>query len=400
MTTHAERHYLELFFTILGAALCLVFLIGVPYGWFWLFQSGESRMEKAVEAQVTTAARIAEATDDLAPESMLVLYGPALPTKHADYALALYNAVKPVVVVLGSHRVSGVRASYAKPSFVNSFVNMGGSVRSVEELQHVLKAMLSVHAPKIILVGVDFWWFDHNAPAPAAHAPLSLWERVTQPWLWFFSGVLTPKDFFAPVTGAFKDTLFGFMAQKNRTGFGADGSYFATHILSGHSAPPDFRFQQSLAVAQKSTYGNVGEKKLDILTEIYFHTRARGVDMIFFMPPMAPPVFAAFQAKKSPLFNTLAQSIAQRGIPIIDLSNPASVESPQCEFLDGFTGADVLGARVLYRLADHFPNVLPFVNTALIQEALKERRGYAGMINPYSGTFEEVDFMQFSCPRR
>ncbi len=393
MNTEAEQSYILLFCKVVALSLCTLFLLMVPYGWYWLFDSGDTRMHEAVRQQTSS-----DNADGQIPPP-LILYGsalpPPLPTGHAGYALELYKAVKPVVALIGSQRVGAMRGTYV----ADSFINMGGSVQSIQELREMFYRMMALHKPQILLIGLDFWWFDSHATAPPKHDPLSFWETVKKPWTWLFTGGISLGDFFAPLTGQFNNKLFGFFAQKSRAGYASDGSYYATHILSGQSAAPDFQFQQSLAVARSGSLGSVSDEALNILTEIYFHATAQGIDVFLFLPPMAPQVFTAYKEGSAPLVFDLAMRIAEHNMPVIDLSDPASIETHECEFIDGFTGGDVAGARVFYRLADHFPKLLPFVNVALAEDHMKARQGFASIGDVRLADFPEIDFMQLSCPK-
>ncbi len=390
MDTNAEKGYILLFCKIVAFSLCVTFFFIAPYGWYWLFDSGDTRMHEAVRQQTSPD----NANGQIPPP--LVLYGPALPYDHGAYALELYKTVKPAVALIGSQRVSNMRSTY----MTESFVNMGGSVQSMQEMRELFYKMLESHKPQVLLLALDFWWFDSHAPVPTKPAPPSFWESVKKPWAWLFTGGISLGDFFAPLTGQFENTMFGFFAQKSRTGYAADGSYYPTHILSGQSFPPDFQFQHSLAAAQRGSSGTVSEAQLQMLMEIYFYASARDIQVVLFLPPMAPQIYAIYKEQATPLVFNLAARITEKHMPVIDLSNPDTVESHECEFIDGFTGGDVLGARVFYRLADHFPNFLHFVNVALAQDHIQARQGYASIGDSRLAVFPEIDFMQFSCPTR
>ncbi len=67
------------------------------------------------------------------------------------------------IVVLGSSRVMQIREFMFSP-LNDSFYNFGGMVRNVNELQTYCNLIISgkVYKPRVLIVGVDPWWFNKN----------------------------------------------------------------------------------------------------------------------------------------------------------------------------------------------------------------------------------------------
>lgn len=137
-----KRFFLSLVILALLAGLLLL----VPWAVCWLTASGELDQEEVVARQA---------------QGEFVLFGPGLAQDIMAYKLALYAAVKPEVVVLGSSRAGNVRAAF----FERPFVNMAGAAMDLESLRLLVDRMLAVHRPRVVLLGLDFWWLTAGAPA-------------------------------------------------------------------------------------------------------------------------------------------------------------------------------------------------------------------------------------------
>ena len=134
----APDGWLKRFFLSLVILALLAGLLLVPWAVCWLTASGELDQEEVVARQA---------------QGEFVLFGPGLAQDIMAYKLALYAAVKPEVVVLGSSRAGNVRAAF----FERPFVNMAGAATDLESLRLLVDRMLAVHRPKVVLLGLDFW---------------------------------------------------------------------------------------------------------------------------------------------------------------------------------------------------------------------------------------------------
>ena len=112
----APDGWLKRFFLSLVILALLAGLLLVPWAVCWLTASGELDQEEVVARQA---------------QGEFVLFGPGLAQDIMAYKLALYAAVKPEVVVLGSSRAGNVRAAF----FERPFVNMAGAATDLESLR-------------------------------------------------------------------------------------------------------------------------------------------------------------------------------------------------------------------------------------------------------------------------
>ena len=78
------------------------------------------------------------------------------------YKLELIKNIKPKIIALGSSRVMQFR----EESFNTSFITTGGAMNYLNEGYLFLQEMKKIHKPEIIILGLDFWWFNEKFYQP------------------------------------------------------------------------------------------------------------------------------------------------------------------------------------------------------------------------------------------
>ncbi|MDR2054288.1 MAG: hypothetical protein LBQ10_00220 [Desulfovibrio sp.] len=387
--------YLKILLLLAIAGLVVV----TPYTCLWLYESGDVAMERAIGTQAA---------------GTFVLFGSGVSQDFVDYKLRLYEAVKPAIAVVGSSRVMQFRGA----GFRQAYVNVGGTAGNLPVLRSTLDAMLRIHKPKAVILGLDFWWFMpqwnrdpfENVP-PTSGSYNYGFESLKKPWAWLLEGKISPAELFAPLWGGFRDTRFGIMAQQTDDGFGPDGSWYYTGEITGRRHPFDFQFHDTLKQVNhgiKAFYrANAGQQgpaaeHLDALTEIYCRLRARGIEVFVFIAPVAERVLAAMREREKfyPHLFDLRNALLERGIDALDLTDPKLLGSGDCEFVDGFHGGEVTYMRILRAMADRWPALLSYVNMERIDAAIRDWKGRALVPDERLTALPETDFMRWNCPKR
>ena len=401
--TLTDAAYLKRYFKTLGRLVLLGLLLGLPYSWWWLHQSGDLAVERAVKAQ---------AKGDFA------LFGSGVSQDFLEYKLRLYAAVKPEITAVGSSRVMQLRAAY----FRKSFLNMGGAAGNLAMLRSTLEAMLRIHKPEAVILGLDFWWFMPQWEArPFEPARLTsgsydyAFASLKKPWAWLLEGKISPLGLAAPLlpasAGGFRAGRYGIMAQQTDDGFGPDGSWYYTAETSGRQRPFDYQFQDTLTQVRhgiKAFYRARADQQgpsaehLDAFAEIWCRLKARGIQTFVFMAPLSERVLAALRERPQdyPHLFALREALLARGIDVLDFTDPRAFGSNDCEFIDGFHGGEVTYARILRDMADRWPALLSYVNMERLNAAIREWKGHAVVHDTRVTTLPETDFMRFDCPKR
>ena len=403
-----EAAFLKRFFALwLGLVLAACLLV-VPYTCWWLHSSGDLAVERAVKNQA--AGRFA-------------LFGSGVSQDFVDYKLQLYAAVKPQVVALGSSRVMQFRGAY----FRRPFLNVGGTAGNLPVLRSTLDAMLRLHRPEAVILGLDFWWFmprwnpdPFKEEPPTSGSYVYNLDSLKKPWTWLLEGKISWRDLLGPVLprslGGFRDDRYGIMAQQTDDGFGSDGSWYYTGEITGQKRPFDYRFEDTLKqvrygikafapsppLKDSRDVGGISTAHLDAFAEIYCRLKARGIATYVFIAPLSITALDALRAREEdyPHLFRLRDALLARGIEVMDFTDPRTFAATDCEFVDGFHGGEVVYARILRDMADRWSSLLAYVDMDKINAVIRDWRGHALVPDPRLTDRPEVDFMRSDCPKR
>ena len=403
-----EAAFLKRFFALLLGLVLAACLLVVPYTCWWLHSSGDLAVERAVKNQA--AGRFA-------------LFGSGVSQDFVDYKLQLYAAVKPQVVALGSSRVMQFRGAY----FRRPFLNVGGTAGNLPVLRSTLDAMLRLHRPEAVILGLDFWWFMPRwNPDPFKEEPPTSGsygynlDSLKKPWTWLLEGKISWRDLLGPVLprslGGFRDDRYGIMAQQTDDGFGSDGSWYYTGEITGQKRPFDYRFEDTLKqvrygikafapsppLKDSRDVGGISTAHLDAFAEIYCRLKARGIATYVFIAPLSITALDALRAREEdyPHLFRLRDALLARGIEVMDFTDPRTFAATDCEFVDGFHGGEVVYARILRDMADRWSSLLAYVDMDKINAVIRDWRGHALVPDPRLTDRPEVDFMRSDCPTR
>lgn len=390
-----NAQYLARFFKVLLGLALLGAVVLLPYSFWWVSKSGDMDVDGVVKMQNA---------------GQFAIFGSGLSQDFVDYKLRLYAAKKPEVLTLGSSRVMQFRGKY----FSRPFVNVGGTAGNLAVLRSTIDAMLGVHKPEAIILGLDFWWFTRKwEPNPWQNTPPTSgsynygFDTLKIPWEWLLTGKVSAAEFFAPLTGDFRPDRYGIMAQRFNDGFGSDGSWYYTADITGQQKPFDYQFRDTLkqveyGIKAFSYAPEISQDHLDAFAEIYCKLKARGIKTFVFISPLSMRVLNAMKDRESqyPQLFTLYENLRQRGIEVMDFTDPRRFGSGDCEFVDGFHGGEVTYARILRDMADHYPALLPYVDIEALDRDIRDWRGQAMVPNQKVTALPEVDFMNFECPKR
>ncbi len=403
-----EAAFLKRFFALLLGLVLAACLLVVPYTCWWLHSSGDLAVERAVKNQA--AGRFA-------------LFGSGVSQDFVDYKLQLYAAVKPQVVALGSSRVMQFRGAY----FRRPFLNVGGTAGNLPVLRSTLDAMLRLHRPEAVILGLDFWWFMPRwNPDPFKEEPPTSGsygynlDSLKKPWTWLLEGKISWRDLLGPVLprslGGFRDDRYGIMAQQTDDGFGSDGSWYYTGEITGQKRPFDYRFEDTLKqvrygikafapsppLKDSRDVGGISTAHLDAFAEIYCRLKARGIATYVFIAPLSITALDALRAREEdyPHLFRLRDALLARGIEVMDFTDPRTFAATDCEFVDGFHGGEVVYARILRDMADRWSSLLAYVDMDKLNAVIRDWRGHALVPDPRLTDRPEVDFMRSDCPKR
>lgn len=379
------------FLAVAGAVFFMLCLGAPSASWLFLKGVGELSLPAVIEAQA---------------EDPACLFGSGIEQDNFTYKLELYKKLRPETVVIGSSRVMQMRGRY----FSGSFVNLGGATGSTVAFAHFVDEMMRVALPKLAIIGVDFWWFN---PAYARHknkfvVPLEAYavtvDRLKLPYYWLLEGKVGLKDMASMLAADREQCRFGIMAHQLSDGFASDGSYYQTSFVVGDRLPDQPHFDDELSrIGQgrdRFEWGDaVSRDDLERFSAAVGRLRSAGVDVVVFMPPLARPVYDAVMAgaERYRFLMELPDAFRQIGLNVYDYTNPASVPTDDCEFLDGFHGGEVTYARIVERLTEQEPKLRQATRARELRSVIETWAGYAMVANSAMTHKPEVDFLRMGC---
>lgn len=391
----------------LWRCLLLLCLTLWPLSAWWLAQSGDAALDAVVERQAAGEFVLFGSALAQSPDARTADGGTAAADGVLLYKLRLYEAVRPDVVVLGSWRMARLGGEV----FSRPFVNMGGAIHTLADLRYVVDAMLRGHRPQVVILGADFWWFAPRQKAafwreapqnPFTYGPVSLrqlWARVLE-------GQVTPLPALRLLAGGREDR-YGLLAQSEGDGFGPDGAWRDVAIPTGQRPSPDRGFAATLARAREARGEFAAAAAPDMnavetFAEIVCRLRARGIQTIVVLPPLAVPVLEVLRADESrwPQLFALRQALLDRGMDVLDFTDPRRFGSGDCEMLDGLHAGGVASLRMLRDITDRHQVMLNYVDMARINDALLNWKKHVFVRDARLSPLPEVDFLEISCRRK
>ncbi len=338
-----------------------------------------------------------------------VLFGSALFFRPVPYKLALYRLRKPDVAIVGSSRA----IEFVRRSFTTSMVNLS-SMRDMAQIRSLLQSMFAVHRPKLVILTIDFWWFNSARTEevvdlqPDTVGPLSL-VQLAQPFQWIAQGKIGVGDFIAgALSPGFKPPGIGVAAIYDHAGYDRDGAYDYGGKLRGREPHIDRHFQRTLAhIAETHEHNKFNvHTPLDPgqwqeLVDIVHMVEAEGSELILIVPPVSKTAAAALAAHGAPiLLDEMNERLATIGHPVFNYHDPAALDSSECEFLDGFHGGRVTYLRMLQAIVrSGKTNLASYVDTGEIDRLIADNLGHAMLKTDFQPGEPETDFLELGCKK-
>jgi hypothetical protein len=313
------------------------------------------------------------------------IYGSGVNGNDHKYKATLLRSRQPDVVVIGSSRVMQMRSN----PFSGVFVNCGGVFGSIGEGQAFIEEVLRlVKLPKVVLLGVDYWWFNKRyIPVRPESARFEDETRVTyqklvQPFLWLWEEKLTWKRYFSILRGAQVENdysrlpLYGMQAIQFSSGWRSDGSYLnaksAFHLgtESGGVLDDIREINGGYSVRTNLGYGDfIDETLFSRFRASIQELQAKGIKVVLFLPPIAPAHLKAIENARSPFMKDISGRLNHLGDEFYDFTDIRTIHDDNCEFLDGWHPGETMNLRLLKQIA--LVNPVSAVTSFLDIDAIK-----------------------------
>ena len=326
------------------------------------------------------------------------------------YKMELFKSVKPQIIALGSSRTLALR----KESFSAGFLTAGSAMNHLNEGLMFLKEMVHYHKPEVILLGLDFWWFNGKFHQPnnfsGSDTKQNMQKKINTMMSKIFKGELS-FDILRYSFGSNAVTNYkniGINALQYSNGFRPDGSYQYASFILGDGKNSDIAFSNTFErIAQgnqRFEYGEtVSAERMQILYDIIDFCKQNGIKLVAFIPPLANEVIEKMESYGSKYYyiREFRERLRQLEIESYDFHDMRKYVKNSCEFFDGFHGGEVLYQRILKEIY-HADSILKnYLNIKLIEETITEFSGKTLIIYDKSKfkKIQENDFLQLGCKK-
>lgn len=329
------------------------------------------------------------------------VYSSAVNSRIYDLKQIMYRETKPDVVALGSSRV----LQFRKEEFTKPFVNLG-NMHNQDEVRDMAEAVFPQHKPKVLILGVDFWWFSpiytnaefSRTPKNAVFQVADMYDVAD----WVVSGRLGLKAILDIL--AHKSPNIGIQGVAKNEGLDVAGSYINYALVKGQSYHYDLKFRDTLKKIETGkkmfAYSKHPDKeRLKKMDELLEHLHQMDIPVIVFITPLAPSVADAMEKHAKDLAY-VPEAIAhvkgtaeKFGFSFYNFHDPRGVGSSDCEMIDGFHGGPVLYARLLQEMVKKEKALASFVNQSYVDKMVATHAGKASFLP------DETDFLHLGCKR-
>ena len=391
-----------LYYVLLFTIICF---IPVILNILFLYNAGEnSGFDEIVRLQINNNA----------------IYGTSLNQNTFLYKLDMVKIVKPVIIALGSSMVMQFR----EESFLCSFVNCGGAMKNLKEGRLFIEKMLLFHKPKLIIVGIDFWWFNQNIEQSKDFSyhdnngkTLTI-NKLIKPFAYIWEDKITIKDYLNILLNRRQENNItkyyniGLRAIKTAEGYRKDGSMLFSSILFGcNKGFADKNFKDTLGRIKEGTrkmeYGkNISTESIAEFYRIVKLCKDHNIDVIYIIPPLSYTAYNRMQSMVSEysyvskLRNYIKLSL--KNYEFYDFQNILDVGSDDCECIDGFHCGDVTYQKILLKICQNNPNsiIIKYLNIDLIKNTVIKYKGRAlSLFNDNKFKLKEVDYLGIGCKK-
>lgn len=321
-----------------------------------------------------------------------------------DYVLIksnIYNKIRPRIVAIGSSRVLQFRESF----FSKSFYNMGYTVGDIPAIKATVNHMDKSHRPDLIIVGIDFWWFLKNYTLNPVYSGskregLSIKGILKYIFYPYFLWIKNESNL-----AAFIESFYSPKITSDSRGTIHDGSFLYFDIIDG-SSPHDVKFRKTEKRVHDCTSPFFSAREISKEHVEAFITYAKELQaiarhVVYIMPPISNYIYRDMKSNENlyPHVFLLKKMLEDKGIRVFDYTDPLTVNSSDCEMIDGFHGGEITYARLMLDLARKDPEIQYAINAEYLSDSVKKFNGYAMIPDTSYFNGREVDFLELNCKK-
>lgn len=300
---------------------------------------------------------------------VLVLYGTAYSNRNIWFKRNAVVARTPTVLALGTSRVLQFRSKFFKDS--ESFFNAGMGVEQMWDLGSFLDHIPHGKEPKVILLGLDQWFFNANWGSGTATEIVDDSNRLDtilhKNWT-IYQDYATGKFSLARLI-TLDDREYvgiGLSAIVNKEGFRNDGSYYYGKYIANPLNPEneDFQYKRTLQLIANGekwfVHGDhVFANSLMELERFLRLSKEKHIHVVGFLPPYAHQIYVKLMSMPdkyhymTEIVSAVVPLFEKYGYPFRDFSDLESLGCTDKETIDGFHASEKAYLRLFLKLLEH-----------------------------------------------
>lgn len=382
------KRFLFLFLFFLGLCACLIFGF-----FFYLSRIYEhNTYSEIVQRQIKKNS----------------LYGTALNNFPVPYFFELIKQRQPEILMVGSSRSGWFKEKY----FNTSFVTTPKASDTLMQMESFLNEVMNIYTPKIVIMEFDPWLLLQKPRISSNISKGESGKSINLFKIYSVAKLVARKNMV--YLNPFKDNLLknpyidfdslGIFALTMGNGFLKDGSYFHGSTYFGKKNILDRNFQLSIWQIDNGQGPFRWAKAYDgenivVFKRIVKELKKKKIIVIPIIMPISPLVYQksyGLYPDKYAYWKKLSDNAKKLGI--YDFLNPFSINTNDCEFLDGVHPGDVASARVLKKIGEENPAFAKYLNMKEINWAINNRAGHVYSGQDF-GPYKEVDFLGLGCKK-
>lgn len=254
------------------------------------------------------------------------------------------------LLAVGTSRIMQLRAEEFPGG---DFYNAGGAVSSLGQIRPFLQYLPPENRPQVLILCLDQFFFsgwDALTPLPEGYLPAAASFDAADAFFRLLRDFSLGKvDPGAILTADAQ--IIGISARSRGSGFLPDGSYRYGKL----AASPDLSFPIEMEAVRSGSgrflhAGTIYPQALEELERLLAFCREEHIQVVAFLPPYAPSVYAAMLQNGGYAFlhelpDALAALCTRYGAECYDFTQAPGAQDE--EFIDGYHGGDRVYARMV-----------------------------------------------------
>lgn len=281
------------------------------------------------------------------------------------------------VIALGSSRVMEIRQNIINPKY--SYYNAGGAIQNERDYRLFLSKLN--YTPKVILLGIDHWYFNSSFNEVALKFSDAIYDKPSIELVGYMKMIVSfYSDLFKgkiDMSNIFNNPnkSIGLNAILNKNGFMKDGTYYYGELVTDPSSSKDYNFVDTRMRIKKGNNrfqycDTIQTSSISAIDDFLEECDKRKIVVLAFLPPYAPTIYNEMcESGRYKYINKIYPNLKKvfnkyPSCEIYDYTNGGIIGVSDTHYLDGFHG----DALVYNQIMTDMNNKSKLINDLLIEK--------------------------------